>query len=229
MWSNDTKRKRVHAEIRALSYIKKYLEENKSLLDKSKVIDVKFWMNNSPCLKCQDLIISEFQQLKVIVPTAKFRFIIFFSSFFKRPNSYETCLENLNFFFENLSLKDISIITGLILVTKTVPEPKLNEKQRTWIVKKEKDTQQLFHTLFTNINTRLIIKEQEYITIPSLNMLEDVRDKILPFENSHFAICRLDSQYLAPLILILGKYFLYNLIHKQKKSTKFSSYFLFLL
>ena len=213
-----------HAEIIAMEKMKKTLVRKRSLNASSLIIELIFWINNSPCEECQYQIVREFQQLKKLLPTVKFRFILFFSSFYKKPNRYETCLESLNHFSEILFKNDVQVTMGLILVTWMAPKPKGRIKGIP-PRKRQDRTLTLFRNLYKQCKEIVTRYKYKYTIIPSHSILEkEVKNKNFlkkkSSKNPHFSICPSDILDLDELKLILSKYSQYNFFPKIKNIRK---------
>ena len=198
-----------HAERKVLDSMEQKLKENLFLKDDpNAVLDVIFWMNNSPCKSCQSEIISRLEKVKTILPTTQFRFILFFSTFYKKPETIEKCLDRLNEFLENLFTRELIVIVGLLLVTKMVPKP--DGEDVSTCSEREENNLELFRELLKKRKDQKIIYHHDYtITVSCGIDNEEIETKSLlqvkSFKTPHFSICRSDKLHLAQLTPKFGK------------------------
>ena len=103
------------------------------------VLDVCFWITNSPCHECQAMILEKMKSIQSQSPKSYLRLILFFSNLYcKYPYGYSKnssnepeTLERLKNWFLNLAKENISVLVGSLIVSKVVPEPKPNKKPLT--------------------------------------------------------------------------------------------------
>ena len=205
-----TPTKSKHAEQIVLDLMEQRLKENLLFFedDPNAVLDVIFWMNNSPCKSCQSEINSRLQIFKTILQKTQFRFILFFSSFYKKPDTIEKCLDRLNQFFENLFILDLIVIAGLLLVTRMVPKP--NGKDVGAYSEREQNNLEIFRELCKKREAQKINYHHDYtITVSDKIDNEEIDEKsflqMKSFKLPHFTICRSDKLHLAQLTPKFGK------------------------
>ena len=208
-----------HAEIIAIEKMKKKYVKTRPLYASSLIVELIFWINNSPCEECQYQIVREFQQLKKLLPTAKFHFILFFSFFYKKPHGFKTCLRDLKIFCNNLFTNNIQITIGLKLVTRMAPKPKGRIKGiPPW--KKQDRTLTWFRNLYQQCKENVTNYTSEYTIIPSHPIFIRNKNFLKKRSNPHFSICPSDNLDLDDLKLTLSKYSQYIFFPKIKKIRK---------
>ena len=206
-----TPTKDQHAEHIVLDFMEESLKSEENLLffkhNPTAVLDVIFWMNNSPCKSCQSKIFSKLQIFKTILQKTQFRFIILFSSFYKKFAD-SSCLDRLNEFFEKLFTLDLIVIAGLLPVTRMVPKP--NGKDVSAYSKREQNNLEIFRELLKKRKDQKINYHHDYtITVSDEIDNEEIETKYLlqmkSFKLPHFSICRSDKLHLAQLTPKFGK------------------------
>ena len=87
------------------------------------IFDLAFWITNSPCHKCKELIYEEMRKIHYLHPEMNLRVLLFFSSLYCNKLSFETALDQLGEWIVDLIGVKISVIIGPIIVSNIVPKP----------------------------------------------------------------------------------------------------------
>ena len=110
-----------HAEVTALNYIVDELGSKPLAIgDGPSVLEVIIRLNNSPCFKCQDILLDQLLEIKGMAPRVHFRLVLFFSNLYQKT---EKGIEKFSQWVLNLVKNGVIVILCPLVVYKMVPKP----------------------------------------------------------------------------------------------------------
>ena len=110
-----------HAEVTALNYIVDELGSKPLAIgDGPSVLEVIIRLNNSPCFKCQDILLDQLLEIKGMAPRVHFRLVLFFSNLYHKTDKG---IEKFSQWVLNLVENGIIVILCPLVVYKMVPKP----------------------------------------------------------------------------------------------------------
>ena len=147
----------VHAEYTALRdfELSEGFNRISEIPAKNSILDLAFWITNSPCIECRNLIMENMKQIHSLNPEMNLRILLFFSSLYCNGLSADTALSQLADWIIELITQRISVIIGPIIVTKMVPEPPVKQTKINRIQERRKRD---IHSLVSFWKLRRIIR-----------------------------------------------------------------------
>ena len=219
-----TNKEIVHSEVLALRNVEEDTAQKLAFYSQNNsVLDVCFWITNSPCHECQAMILEKMKMIQSQSPKSFLRLILFFSNLYrknpdgcsKNSNEQKTdeALERLKDWFLNLAKENISILVGSLVVSRVVPKPETH-KIPLLTKRKKRDLHSLvyFRKMLRKIKPRL--SEIKFTcdyggdVFSNIPVDENILDEISPNSCPYISIYPVEFPLLSMLTPLIGLWFL---------------------